>query len=190
MPRPLRVDGGVDADDLPVQVEERAAAVAGVDRRVGLDEVVVGAGADRARLGAHDAHRDGVAEAERIADGDDVFADAQTVRSSRARPTADRARPHELEHGEVELRVAPARPWRRTRARRRSLTLDLIGVFDDVRVGDDVTRSVDDEPRPERSLAKDLVAAPVASAAGPSRAGEDAERVETERKLELLLRSA
>ena len=33
-------DGGVDADDLAARVEQRAAAVAGVDRGVGLDEVV------------------------------------------------------------------------------------------------------------------------------------------------------
>ena len=32
-------DRGVDADDLAARVEQRAAAVAGVDRRVGLDEV-------------------------------------------------------------------------------------------------------------------------------------------------------
>ena len=32
--------GGVDADDVAGGVEQRAAAVAGVDRGVGLDEVV------------------------------------------------------------------------------------------------------------------------------------------------------
>ena len=39
MPCALRVDRGVDADDSPVDVEQRAAGVAGVDRGVGLDEV-------------------------------------------------------------------------------------------------------------------------------------------------------
>ena len=39
-------DGGVDADDLAVEVEERAARVALVDGGVGLDEVLV---ADRPR---------------------------------------------------------------------------------------------------------------------------------------------
>ena len=43
----LGLDDGVDADDLAAQVEERAAAVAGVDRGVGLDEIVVRARADR-----------------------------------------------------------------------------------------------------------------------------------------------
>ena len=37
-----RLDRGVDADDLAREVEQRAAGVAGIDRGVGLDEVVVG----------------------------------------------------------------------------------------------------------------------------------------------------
>ena len=36
-------DGGVDADDLAVEVDQRAAGVARVDRGVGLDRVDVGA---------------------------------------------------------------------------------------------------------------------------------------------------
>ena len=36
-------DGRVDADDLAVEVDQRAAGVAGVDRGVGLDRVDVGA---------------------------------------------------------------------------------------------------------------------------------------------------
>ena len=35
-----RDDRGVDADELAVQVDERAAGVAGIDRRVGLNEVL------------------------------------------------------------------------------------------------------------------------------------------------------
>ena len=42
-------DAGVDADDLAPHVDERAAAVAAVDGRVGLDEVLVALGVDRAR---------------------------------------------------------------------------------------------------------------------------------------------
>ena len=36
----LRVDRGVDADDLAIHVDQRAAGVAGIDRRIGLDEVL------------------------------------------------------------------------------------------------------------------------------------------------------
>ncbi len=74
---PLRTDRSVDADHLTQQVEQRAAAVARVDRGIGLDEIVVRTSSDRPGLRAHDAHRHRVAEPKWIADGDDVFADAQ-----------------------------------------------------------------------------------------------------------------
>ena len=60
----------------PLEVHERAAGVAGVDRRVGLDEVLVAFRVDAgAAERADDAGGDGVAEAERIADRDDEIAD-------------------------------------------------------------------------------------------------------------------
>ena len=62
-----RVDRGVDADHLARRVEQRAAGIAGVDRGIGLDEVVEGAGADLPPAGRDDARGDGAAEAEGIA---------------------------------------------------------------------------------------------------------------------------
>src|SRR4029453_15098465 len=53
-------DGRVDADDVGPGVEQRATRIAGVDRGVGLDEVVevlVAVGRDRPALGRHDATR-------------------------------------------------------------------------------------------------------------------------------------
>ena len=83
-------DRRVDADDLAPEVEQRPARVALVDGGVGLDEVLV-AGievaqlvADGAVLGADDAHRDGLPEAERVADGEDVVARPAPARSRRA----------------------------------------------------------------------------------------------------------
>src|SRR3954454_22210115 len=62
-----RRDLGVDADDARAEVEERAAGVAGVDRRVGLDDLVdldaVG-GADVAAEAGHDAGGRRAVEAE------------------------------------------------------------------------------------------------------------------------------
>ena len=52
----------------PFHVEQRAAGIALVDGRVGLDVVVVGAGLDVAAAGRDDAGRDRAAEAERVAD--------------------------------------------------------------------------------------------------------------------------
>ena len=69
---------GVDADDLAARVEQRAAAVAGVDRRVGLDEVGEHAALDRDAPADRrdDAARHRVGErAERAADGDRLLAD-------------------------------------------------------------------------------------------------------------------
>ena len=66
----------IDADDVAVEVEHRAAAVAHVDGGVGLDVAVVGAGAgDPAVKRRDDAGGDGAAKAVGIADGDDPVAD-------------------------------------------------------------------------------------------------------------------
>ena len=72
-------DGGIDAEETAVDVDEGAAGVAGIDGGVGLDEVFValdlGEDADVAALGADDAAGDGFADAEGIADGEDAVAD-------------------------------------------------------------------------------------------------------------------
>src|SRR6185295_9613098 len=66
-------DLGVDPDHLPGRVDERAARVARVDRRVGLQHVVdleVVGRLDRALYGRDDAGGEGAFETEGIADGD------------------------------------------------------------------------------------------------------------------------
>ena len=66
-------DGGVDADDGAGAGHERAAGVAGIERRVGLNHVLdqpAGARAQRPAERADDAGRDGVLEAVGVADGD------------------------------------------------------------------------------------------------------------------------
>ena len=83
--KPLRAedDHGVDPDDARVRVDERAAGVAGVERDVGLQDRIDESSIlcpHAARERADDACRDGVAEAERIADRDDELPDAQRGR--------------------------------------------------------------------------------------------------------------
>ena len=74
-------DRGVDADQLAAQVDERAAGVAGVDRGVGLDELLVAVGADPAAPErADDAGGDRLPDAERVADRDHEVADVHRVR--------------------------------------------------------------------------------------------------------------
>ena len=66
------VDRRVDADDFAAHVEQRSAGVAGVDGRVGLNDVGEPAVGDRQAAGprrADHADADGVRQAERVADG-------------------------------------------------------------------------------------------------------------------------
>ena len=77
-------DRGVDADDVALEVEQRAAGVARVDRGVGLQEVgevlAVGLG-EAAVLGRHDPgrHRRPAGEVEGVADGDDLVAHLEGI---------------------------------------------------------------------------------------------------------------
>ena len=72
-----RKDRRVDADDIAIDIEGRAAGIAFVDRRIDLDEIVIRAGADVAATGGHDAGGDGAPETEGIADRDHPIADAR-----------------------------------------------------------------------------------------------------------------
>ena len=70
-------DGGIDADYFAFDVEQRAAAVAGIDRGIGLDEGFVPGQPDGVALqAAHDTQRHGPVKRKRIADGHDPLADA------------------------------------------------------------------------------------------------------------------
>ncbi len=76
---PLRErDGGVDADDFAVNVDQRSAAVAGIDRGVNLDEIFIPLAAEDSDLaaveGADDAMRHRADVAERAAEGEDPVA--------------------------------------------------------------------------------------------------------------------
>ena len=77
----LRVDeGGVDADELSVDIQERAAAVARVDRRVGLDEILVSFGVDaRPAQRADDPGRDRLPDPKGIADCDHEITDLHLI---------------------------------------------------------------------------------------------------------------
>ena len=83
-----RVDRRIHADHLALQVEERAAGIAAIDRRVGLDEIVVGAFVDVAVHRADDAGRGAARQAERVADRQHPVADPQICRNCRRSRTA------------------------------------------------------------------------------------------------------
>src|SRR5690606_37051902 len=75
-----RQDGGVHANEPAAQVDERAAGVARVDGRVGLDEILEVLGVQAAAAdGGNDAGSHRVREAERVADGDHEIAHLHLV---------------------------------------------------------------------------------------------------------------
>ena len=79
-----RKDSGIDADQLAAQIHQRAAGVAGIDRGVGLNEVLIAADVQTAAAqGADDAGGDGLAEAERIADRHHEIAYPERLRVGR-----------------------------------------------------------------------------------------------------------
>ena len=99
-------DGRVDADHLPVEVDQRATGVALVDRGVGLQAVVddgravVALDADRAVQRADDARGDGARQALRRADRDDLLAHLQ-VRAAAQRRRGQPGDVLHAQHGEV-----------------------------------------------------------------------------------------
>ena len=97
-------DGGVDADQVAVKIDHRAAGIAGIDRCVSLNEVFIVFDAQSAPpRGAHDAHGGGVAQTEGIADRKDYIANLQL------RGIADgqrgQSRGVDLQHGDVRTRI-------------------------------------------------------------------------------------
>ena len=73
-------DRGVDADELPFEVHQRAAGVPRIDGRIGLDEVLVVRDAHiAAPQGADDPHRHGLRQPEGTPDCQDDVADLQLV---------------------------------------------------------------------------------------------------------------
>jgi hypothetical protein len=136
-----RQDRGVDADQVAVHVDQRAARVAGVDRRVGLDEVLVVLDADRGPADRRDdAHGHRLADAERVADRQHDLAEPQLRRVAdrdglERRQLAALGR-HQLQHRDVAARIAADQPGVELDAVAQR-DLDRRGVVDDVGVGQD-----------------------------------------------------
>src|SRR5690606_30143086 len=75
-----RYDRGVDPDEAAVGRDKRSAGIAGVDRGIGLDEVLVALDVDAAPIQrANDAGGHGLPETEGIADGHHAITNAQRV---------------------------------------------------------------------------------------------------------------
>ena len=71
-----RIDRGVDPDEVPAGVDEGSPGIAGIDWRIGLDEILEGVDAQvRAAERLDDPHGDSLADSERIAYGQHHVAD-------------------------------------------------------------------------------------------------------------------
>ena len=122
-------DRGVHADDLRGGVDEGASGVPGVQRGIGLDDVVDEPARARSKGPAQRAHHTrghGVLEPVRVADGDRDLTDAERSRSRPA--SATRSSGEDPDDGQIgigiiaddpRLDAPPVRQRRRRSARRR-----------------------------------------------------------------------
>jgi cardiolipin synthase A/B len=145
-PSRLGEDRRVDPYHCAASVDEGTAGIAGIDRCVGLDEVVVGTAADEALLGADDPRGDGLVEAERVTDRHHRLAHLESIRIAqrhRGEPTAV-----DLEQGNVGLGIA-ADETGVPLAQLGKADRDLVGLANHVVVGDDIAIGGDHEPGAE-----------------------------------------
>ena len=131
-------------------LNKRAARIAAIDGGVGLQEVVVGPGIDVALGGGDDADRDAAAEAERIADRHDPVAHAH-LRGIAEGDGLERLLRLHFQQREVGLGIVAENLGDLQLGAVGEVDDDLVGALDDVIVGDDEARRVDDEARAERA---------------------------------------
>src|SRR5262249_60770648 len=74
-----RVDRGVHANHAAIDIESGTTGIAAIHRRVDLDEVIIGAGADVTPARRHDASSHGATEPERVADREHPVTDARRL---------------------------------------------------------------------------------------------------------------
>ena len=144
-------DGGIDAHQFTAIVDQGAAGVAGVDGRVGLDEVFVGFDAQvGAPGGADNSHGHGFADAEGIADRQSVVADLDLgrVADHDGRQTGS----VDLEDGNIRLGIATDDAGFEL-AFVGERDLDVRGFVDDMIVGENVALGADDHTRAQTLLA-------------------------------------
>ena len=137
-----RIDRGIDADHIAVDVERRSAGIALVDGRIDLDVIVIRSGADITAAGRNDARRYGAAETERIADGNHPVADLRLLAGEIDEGEVLLAL--DLDHREIGLRIG-ADNLRRINRAVVGGNLDRLGVIDHVVVGHRIAVRRDEE---------------------------------------------
>src|SRR5262249_39337977 len=143
-----RNDRGVDADHLAVEVEQRPARVAAIDRSVGLNVVVVGARIDVAVARRDDTGGHRAAETERVADGDDPLAQPEFVRVPEFY-RLERLVRFNLKQRHIGLLIPANDLGLQSRAIIEDHG-DLVSLGDDVIVGDNDAGRIDDKAGSQR----------------------------------------
>ena len=180
-------NGGVDADEFALGVDQRAAGIARVDSGVGLDEIFVVLNAEiGAAGGADDAHGDGLADAEGIADGESEIADFYLGRI--AERNGGEMVGVDFQHGDVGLGIAADDVGGEFTLVAQG-NFDVGGAIDHVIVGEDVAVGADDHAGAE-AVFLFLLRSLLAALAGLSRgiAAAIAEELAEERIVEERIR--
>ena len=142
--------GGVDADQIAVRIDERAAGVAEIDGGIGLNEILEGREPQlTAAGGAHDALRDRLAQAVGIADREHDVAHPQGVRAAHGHDgqLADA----QMQNGDIRVGILSDDGGVGDAAVGK-LHSDGIRARDDVLIGHDGARVIDDDARTQAAL--------------------------------------
>ena len=142
-PASLESDRRVDAHDFAVEVHQRAARVARVDRRIGLQEIGPAAGGQDAGLAADNARTDRQIEVEGMPDGQYPIADLQLVAVAQG-GGGQAAVGLDPQHGKVGLLVGLDVGGTKLLAVG-EFHQDFIGPFDNMIVGEDDALGVDND---------------------------------------------
>ena len=141
--RRARINRGVDADHVAVDIHQRATGVAGVDRRIGLNEIFKGVDAEMtARQRADNAERHRLPDAEWIADRQHQIADLRLI--GLAEGNRRQLRQIDLDDREIGIGIG-ADHFGFGTAVVSERDFDFIRRFNHVRVGEDVTFFTDDD---------------------------------------------
>ena len=145
-----RIDRGVDAQQLAVHRQQRAAGIAGIDGGVGLDEFVEFGNTFRAAAhGGDDAVGDGLPDAERIADRQHQIADLRLVAVLQFQHRQFLAPGIDAQHGNIGMLVMQDHLGGKfTAVAERDA--NFLGVVDHMVVGDDQPVAAHDHARAER----------------------------------------
>ena len=126
-----------------MHIDQRPAGVAGVDGRVGLDEIFKGVDAQMgATQGADDARGHGLTDTKRVADGQHHIAHLQVL--GLAQHDDRQFVELDLEQGQVGVRVC-ADDLGCSASTVGQGDFDVVGVFDHMVVGEDVALGADDD---------------------------------------------